>query len=299
MAGDACRQRDAAVGDNRRVDALSGLDGVPWADLHGTHGTAEEVPGHLRSPTGDALPALASAVVHQGTRWQVSAHTVTPLVQLIDDPATPDRAAITDLLWHIAIGRRDLPFDAEAAFAAADAVTPDQELLVVERVCSGEEFADDWVEVADACAVLWEARAYRAAAAHVDAYRRWLADGDAEVASRAAELLVWFPPAEETVAALLSADGSDSVRASANLALAYLDAPAPALLDHDVYLVRLTAAIAQAHRLGAELPGAALDILVDAGERETLPDFPPGWRRRASRGHVALALQRLGLGLYA
>jgi len=59
-----------------------------------------------------------------------------------------------------------------------------------------------------------------AAAAHVDAYRGWLADDDPAVASQAAELLAWFSADETTITALLSADRNDSVRASANLALA-------------------------------------------------------------------------------
>jgi hypothetical protein len=68
------------------------------------------------------------------------------------------------------------------------------------------------------------------------------------------------------------------------------------LLGHDSFLVRLTAAIALAYRIGQRLPDRALSILIDAKEHENLPDFPTGWHRRAPRGYTALALQRLGLG---
>jgi hypothetical protein len=51
-----------------------------------------------------------------------------------------------------------------------------------------------------------------------------------------------------------------------------------------------------AYKVGQGLPTRALDILIDAKDREPLPEFPPGWHQRAQRGYVALALQRLGLG---
>lgn len=293
---------------------IPGLDGVAWASLHGTYRSAEDLPRWiqaLRTPDHrEALVKVSDAVVHQGTRWQVSAHVVPFLVWLVDEPATAGRAALTTLLRHVAIGPRDdrdLPFDPGAAFGD-QTVTAEQEAMVVERVYHLEEqLTDDWVDVADACAEKWDADAYRAAAAHVDAYRRWLADDDAEVASRAAELLAWFPVAGATVTALLSADRGDAVRASANLALAHLDVPDAAvaalvvermtsLLDHGSFPVRVTAAVALAYRVGQRLPDRALSILVDAREHEDLPDFPPGWRQRAQRGYVALALQRLGLG---
>jgi hypothetical protein len=296
---------DAAIGER-----VPGLDGVAWASLHGTYRSAEDVPrwiSALRTPANrEALIELSNAVVHQGTRWQVSAYVVPFLVWLVDDPATADRGALTTLVRHVGVGTRDdsdLPFDPDAAFSGRT-VTKEQEDMVVERVYHLEDqFTDDWVDVADACAEKWDADAYRAAAAHVDAYRRWLADDDSDVASQAAELLAWFPATGSTLAALLSADGDDAVRASANLALAHLDVADAAivermtsLLDHGSFLVRITAAIALAYRRGQGLPDRALSVLVDTQEHEELPDFPPGWHHRAPRGYVALALRRLGLG---
>jgi hypothetical protein len=296
------------------VHPLHGLDDVDWASLHGTYRSGEDVPGRievLRSTDSavrdDALNELWSAVIHQGTRWQVSAHVVPFLVQLIDDSDTPDRGTLTTLLRQVGLGPRDdrdLPFDPDASFADAQTVTKKQEDLVIQRVYyDEEELIDDWVDVADnACAQKWDAAAYWAAAAHVGAYRSWLLDDDQQVASQAAELLAWFTPAEPTIAALISVDGDDLVRASANLALAHLDMPSAAmiarvtsLLDHNSLVVRITAAVALAYRLGQALPESALDILITARDHEPLPDFPPGWCQRAHRGFVALALQRLGL----
>ncbi|GIE29279.1 hypothetical protein Ait01nite_023240 [Actinoplanes italicus] len=293
------------------MDPLSDLDGVAWGSLHGTYRSAEDVPRQIMAliskdaaVRGDALTKLSDAVVHQGTRWQVSAHVVPFLARLADDPATPDRAALVTLLRHVGLGARgdrDLPFDPVAAFDRT--VTAEQEAMVVERVYHlEEEFDEDWIDVADACAVKWDADAYRATGQHLDAYRRWLGDPDPEVASPATELLAWFPLDEPTLGALLAADRDDAVRAGANLALAHLGvAPEAivgrmtALLDHPDFAVRVTAAIALAYRLGPDLPDRALDLLVDAEERDVLPGFPPGWRDRAPRGYVALALRRLGL----
>jgi hypothetical protein len=183
-------------------------------------------------------------------------------------------------------------------------VTKQQEDMVIERVYYlHEAFAEDWVDIADACAEKWEADAYRAVAASACAYRRWLCDDDPEVASQAAELLAWFTPTEQTVAALLSAHQSDAARASANLAVAHMRVSPTVtlewmtpLLGHRSLVVQITASIALAYRLGPDLPDKALNILIDADAGEALPVFPLGWHERAPRGYVARALQHLGLG---
>jgi len=299
-----------ALGDDSSVVPRSELQRVPWASLHGTHGSAEDVLSlitALRStePTAaEALIRLSDAVVHQGTRWQVSAHVVPFLVRLIDDSGTPNRPALTNLLREVGLGARDdrdLPFDPGLTFGAPT-VTRLQEDMVIRYVYYGEHgLTENAVSIADACAEKWAADAYRAVAAHVDTYRRWL-DDEPPVASQAAELLAWFAATEPTIAGLLSADRGDAVRASANLALAHLPVPPDAvmakmmsMLDHGSLAVRTTAAIALAYRCGQDLPPAALNTLIDANDRETLPDFPLGWHRRAARGYVALALQRLGI----
>jgi hypothetical protein len=299
-------------GDNWYVDRLEGLDGVDWASLHGTHGSAEDLPRHIRALSstdaavrGDAFAEVSNAVIHQGTRWQVSAYVVPFLAVLIDDLAAPGRPELITLLRQIALGvraDRDLPFSPADAFRRT--VTREQAEFVVQQVYHCEqELDDDWGDIADACAEKWDADAYRAADAHTGDYRRWLGDRDPEVASRAAELLVWFGATEPAIAALLSAGAGADALASANLALAHAEItpatiaePMTSRLHHTDFVVRVTAAIACAYRFGPELPDPALDLLVDAKERDVLPAFPPGWRARAPRGYVALALQRLGLG---
>lgn len=172
------------------------------------------------------------------------------LVALVDDPATPDRESLVSLLHDVAIGDLDLPLP--------DDFEPDE--------------------------------AFRAAEKHVDSYVAWLADP--LVAAQAAEMLAYFPAAQTTVDALLAS----AAPASANLTLGYLDGfPAvdthlTAALESSARDVRMTAAVALAFRLGADLPGPALDLLVD----EAPPPAPPGWDR-SMRGFVTLALRRVGL----
>jgi hypothetical protein len=256
-----------------------------------------------------ALAQLSGNVVHQGTRWPASRHVVPFLVALVDDPATPDRPAVLDLLRLVGLGGREdqfLPFDPASEFAAADGLGDAQIAMVVGRLANTEEFSDDEWDVADAVAVRWDADAYWAFAAHTEAYLRWLTDPDPDVAARAAALLAWFPASDLTVTELLAvpADrGRDPVRASANLTLAHLtitdgaavDRRLAELLTAPTAVVRTTAAVALAYRLRDRLPDPALSILVGAKDLDVLPASPPGWDR-AMRGFVALALQRLGLG---
>lgn len=267
------------------VDPLGGLDAIRWPELHGAHGPAAEVPRCLRALRGndpadrlDARTRLFDAVYHQGTRWQVSAHVIPFLVGLIDDPHTPDRAELADLLHAVAVGDRDdswLPFDADRAFAEDPAA---------------EEF--------DLAAVRWDAAAHRTAAGHLAAYRRWTADPDARLAAHAAALLAWFPATGAVIAALLAVPADRSpARASANLTLAHLPPPGPGidarlreLLTSGQPAVAVTAATALAYRLGPALPDDALDVLFRAGDSAESPETPPGWSRSV-RGFVALGLR--------
>lgn len=92
---------------------LSGLEAVPWAELHHAYGSAADVPGQLRALLSadaqvrhQAYHQLYGNIYHQGTRWQASCHVVPFLAELVDDPATPDRAAAADLLRAVALPRR-------------------------------------------------------------------------------------------------------------------------------------------------------------------------------------------------
>jgi hypothetical protein len=298
------------------MDRLAGLDAAQWQLLHHAYGRADDVPGHVRSLASpdprrrhDALVSLYGMLCHQGTRFQASSYAVPFLVALIDDPTTPDRAAVMTLLSAIVQGHmRDdlLPFDPNSIFAPAIQLTDEQYEFALHHMFREDA---DWngedMDLVNLVGLRWEADAYYAAAAHVDTNSRWLADPDTEVASRAAALLAWFPPTEQTIDRLVAVP-TDSrheiVRASANLTLAH-HPTSNSHVDHQLHqmlavssmLIQITAAIALAYRLGQALPDPALNTLIYAKEADTQPSTPPGWDR-AMRGFVALALQRIGLG---
>jgi hypothetical protein len=265
-------------------------------DWYGAHGPVPEAREWLRAlRAGDAAARvrLAGAGCHQGTRWPVSALVVAPLVESIDDPATPERPELLRLLHVTAIGARtdaELPFAAARVYAPAAGVTAGQSRAVLRWLFhDGPEPPED---VTEAVALRWEADAWTAAAAHTAACVRWLADP--ALAARAAALLPWFPTGPAERQALLATPAHPS----ANLALAHLP-PDPAV-DHALAQMLaddgagLTAAIALAHRLGEELPDPALDVLIRAASAAELPPTPDGWDR-SMRGFVANALRRTGL----
>ena len=238
---------------------------------------------------GAALTWLSGAMSNQGARFPVSAAVVPFLVALVDDPDTPDREPVLSLLHAVILGDAALPFTPDLS-AGAD-LSP-EDMAEVTRLFyeSDNPFDEAPLEYFQAASNRWAADAYRAGAAHVTSYAAWLSDP--VVAAQAAEMLAYFPADDRVVDALLAS----TAPASANLTLAYL--PESAVVDkhltallHDGALdVRMTAAVALAFRLGADLPGPALDLLVD----EKPPPAPPGWDR-SMRGFVTLALRRVGL----
>ncbi|MFF4276708.1 hypothetical protein [Streptomyces sp. NPDC001536] len=284
-----------------------------WAGLHHAYGRAVDVPGQLAALSDSdpavrraARSALFGSVCHQGTRWPVSAHVVAPLVALVDTPSTPGRDTVLHLLHAVAIGNLsddELPFNPARAFAEADLVRPADEDAVL-RVLFEEEDPDiDAVaDMADAVALRWAAQAYRAAERHTASFLSWLRDPDPAVATLAAALLVWFAPVPGLSRALAAVpcDAAEA-RASANLALVFLPghpgsdelgALTTCLASSDEVL-RVTAAIALARRQSAALPDAALTVLVHA-DAVAVSGAVEGWDRTL-RGHVAVALRRLGL----
>ncbi|MEV1328573.1 hypothetical protein AB0J20_03220 [Micromonospora costi] len=295
------------------IDPLAGLDDVPWQSLHHAYGPAVDVPDQvraLRSPEAvirrRALSELSGNVYHQGTRWGASCHVVPFLVALVDDPGTPDRAAVAGLLRSVVLGdRRDdaLPFDPRLTFAAAEGIT-DEQVALVERHLEAEDLFEheEAADLADGVAVRWEADAYRAGARHTGRYVRWLTDPDPHVGAYAAEILAWFAPDDTTVTGLVAVPERPShSRASANLTLGHwpvgserIDARLRELLAANTTVVRVTAAVGLAYRLGDRLSDPALDVLTDAHTTDVDADVP-GWDR-SLRGFVSLALHRLGLG---
>ncbi|MFD5861503.1 HEAT repeat domain-containing protein [Streptomyces chartreusis] len=92
---------------------FEGLDGIDWASMEHAYGTAEEIPAllwALRSPHTEerrtALDRFYGAVHHQGDVYPCTAASLPFLFELAADGATPDRAAVVELL--VSIGRESL-----------------------------------------------------------------------------------------------------------------------------------------------------------------------------------------------
>lgn len=91
---------------------LDGLNGIDWTSLRHAYGPASDVPDLLRALTSPsrrtrtrALYDLHSTIWHQGTVYEATAYAVPFLLELLREPAVPDKAEILGLLQVIAQGR--------------------------------------------------------------------------------------------------------------------------------------------------------------------------------------------------
>lgn len=190
-------------------DPLAGIDHIDWSRLFHAYGRATDVPDQLRALRSDDAEARGRAhyqlrgnVYHQGTRWQGSYAVVPFLVALADDPSTPARELVIDLIRLVAVGDRndrDLPFDPDAAFASTEAVTAERAYEFAEALCGGERNSEDiWEEFPDViniADVVWSRDAYRAVQAEANRFGTWATSADPAVAEAASKLLAWFPAA--------------------------------------------------------------------------------------------------------
>src|SRR5690349_20464965 len=90
---------------------LAGLSHVAWAELEHAYGSAADVPHLIRALASpdpqereNARWGLYGNIFHQGTRYQASAYAVPFLLELLADPAMPDRVDILTLVTLLAIG---------------------------------------------------------------------------------------------------------------------------------------------------------------------------------------------------
>ncbi|MEU8664169.1 HEAT repeat domain-containing protein [Actinoplanes philippinensis] len=115
---------------------------IDWAALRHAYGPAVDVPGNLaalRSADGqrrlEAFGDLYASITHQGNRYSASAAAVPSLLELVADPAVPDRDLLLYLLGRIAVGddaawlprgvrRADLDADEVNAYDAVGAGLP-------------------------------------------------------------------------------------------------------------------------------------------------------------------------------
>jgi hypothetical protein len=196
------------------------MDEIDWGVLEHAYGPAKDVPESIRalaSPDADerekARHTLYGNIFHQGTRYQATAYAVPFLLELLAEPATPDRAELAHLLTMLAVGYDEqwLPDTFPVERCRADAVGG-QELLraappVVDewaeddgededdedeedRYSYYESLSDEDASALYSYVVL---AAYDAVRAGVPLFRSLVADDDPALRTAAAYALAWFP----------------------------------------------------------------------------------------------------------
>ncbi|RKN21183.1 hypothetical protein D7147_10370 [Micromonospora musae] len=308
---------------------LDGLDDIEWRRLGHAYGAADDVPDlirALRSPDpatrDDALGTLYTTVYHQGSRYQASAYAVPFLLELLADPATPDRPALLALVTSLAIGPDEavLP-DGFPIGAYRRTAEGGRELLAAKPApwTGVDETAKEYVEYAyveslDAAERdrLWayiDVAVYDAALAGVPLLRDLLDDSDPWVRVGSAYALAWFPeeaagslPALARATQTAPVTGAGAVEVATLLIASGLLGAAP---DHRSLaaphpVVRCGAAIGRARVRGPETdPEAVEELLAWAAAPPTGADDPTdgGWVPFLGgdlSGYAGLALRQLG-----
>jgi hypothetical protein len=275
------------------VFVIHSLEDVDWARLMFAYGSAEAVPAMLRTlrsvdsadECDELLDELSSGILHQGTRYEASAHVVPFLLALATDTAQPGRASIVRFVALLAIGEsgRWLPDgfpigELRAALAAdpPDLATREQLrtwLLTSREARRGVRRPADAMEVERN--LRYDAlRCYDEVRGHVSVLCSLLRDPDPAVGAAAAFALAWFPEkAGTSLPALLAIAGApgapEPVVGAALVAAGLLRAPGRveerALLearmaDPDAG-IRRAAATAAARWYRRDAPPATVSIL--------------------------------------
>ncbi|MGW0874243.1 HEAT repeat domain-containing protein [Streptomyces sp. NPDC002740] len=205
----------------RSDDLLTGLDDIDWAALGHAYGSAEDVPGQLRTVCGpdqeareNAFRSLFSNIFHQGTRYSASPYAVPFLARIAVAGPAGARADALLLLTRLAIDWHDeynLPLGIDTAAWRVPAISPEENLRWYDEQIAAETDEERLKN-------LREGRAYCAAGHPVDAREgalrsydavraqlpvllELLGDRDPEIRTKTAYLLGWFP--EEADAILL------------------------------------------------------------------------------------------------
>ncbi|MBO4164701.1 hypothetical protein [Micromonospora antibiotica] len=268
---------------------FDGIDDIDWVRLGHAYGSAGDVPGllrALRSPDEQerhaAFGALYASIFHQGTRYEASAYAVPFLLELLADPAAPDRELVLYLVTVLAVGH--------------DARWLPQGIPVVElrRVADGgrellaakpppwhgdDEARKEYVEYAYVESLdeadrqrLWayvELAVYDAVRAGVPLLRDLLTDAAPGLRVGAAYALAWFPQdAAGSIPALVAAaeaavEVDEGEAATALVAAGLLGAaPDAGLLADPRPVIRWAAAVGRARVLGVNADEATVDELL-------------------------------------
>jgi hypothetical protein len=276
---------------------LAPIDALDWARYTHAYGSAADVPDLLRELCSAdpqrrdrAAYKLYGNIFHQGSRYEASAVAAGFLVELVDDPATPDRPLLLQLLTALAIGYDEswlpdgLPIADLRGWLAAN--PPDLDGV-------GERLREWMLDDSHAGPVpgteeerlrlhaYWELETYDQVRLGVPIYHGLLCEADPQTRVAAAYTLAWFPEdAPDTVPFLVAAadDPDEGLAATARVALGLLtEGDNPVLragLTDERRVVRWASAVALARRLGpASPPEAVAQLERWAARRETV-DVP-------------------------
>jgi tetratricopeptide (TPR) repeat protein len=250
---------------------LERLQTVDWNALTHAYGAAADVPDLLRALADpdrqvrkDAYWELYGNIFHQGTRYPATAPAIPFLVELLADPATPDRHEILLLVTHLVTGQFSV---------AADPV-----------MYAGESDARGAGGVADYPSILRDV--YRAAEAGLPLYLDLVQHAETAAVRGAAAFLLacLWTHAAAVVPVLrrqLARESSAPGRASLAFALGRLQGaggPDPALVRlhaaDPAPVVRLLAAVGLIRGAGPAVSADVVDTLIAAVED---PDAVPGY----------------------
>ncbi|MEV0327003.1 HEAT repeat domain-containing protein [Micromonospora echinospora] len=217
---------------------LDRIDDIDWRRLGHAYGSAGDVPDQLRAlcspdPTAreGAFGDLYSNIFHQGSRYEASAYAVPFLLDMVADPATPDRELVLYLLTCLAMGYDESWLPDGFPVAEYRRVSEGgRELLAAKPPSSAEN--DDpealYLRALDKddqnrLFAYYELATYDAVRAGVPMLRTLLAHPDPGLRAGAAYALAWFPeeadgslPAlREAVSAALAADDRTTAQSAA------------------------------------------------------------------------------------
>jgi hypothetical protein len=225
---------------------LETLDQVDWAALDHAYGSAADVPEMVRAllapdaeARAQARSGLHASLDHQGVqRFESTWRAVPFLVELLADPATPERGELARLLAELAVG--------DTCWFLHDGVHRERQMNVDNAAraqhvstVSGMDFAsrgfpklgDDVLDLTEGSGLRW---IYDAVAAGVPTYVAALAGADDELRAALPFLCAFLTGDAEAalsapaLTALLD-DPVEAVRASAALGLSHATKFVPAL----------------------------------------------------------------------
>ncbi|MBO4209378.1 hypothetical protein [Micromonospora echinofusca] len=312
---------------------LDTLDEIDWAGLTHAYGPADDVPGQLRRLRSTdpqdrrrALGELYANIFHQGTRYEATAYAVPFLLELLADPATPDPAALIELLVAVAIGYDETWLPDALPIARFRRTAEGGAALLAAAPRPGDEGYDedhseyDYVESLSAedqerLGTYVALAAYDAVRVGVPLFRSLLTHPDPAVRISAGYALAWFP--EEAAGSLpalaavhrpvgtgeTATAGPAGVVATSLVATGLLGGvPDATFLADPRPAVRWAAAVGRACALGADAdPGTVAELVTwtaqPPDEPGVGPDHPGGYVPFLDgdlSGYAGLALHQVG-----